>query len=77
MDMNDFLFWFIDTFFGAWSNSEWLGRVIGFSLIFFTVLVFGWNILVYLADVSASMWSLFFASLTLTWAFLHFVRPPV
>jgi hypothetical protein len=75
--MNDLLYYIIDTYFGAWSNSEWFGRVVGYFLIFFTILVFGFNLLSMCAGTSLTLWRVFFASLFLTAAFLYFVRPPV
>jgi len=71
----------IDNYCGAWSNSEYFARVVGYFLIFFTVLVFGFNLLSMWAGVSpvmvAPMWRLFWASLVVTVAFLYLVKPPI
>ncbi len=71
----------IDNFFGAWTDSEYFGRVVGYFLIFFTLLVFGFNLLSKWAGVSPvmvnPMWRLFFASLVVTVAFLYLVKPPI
>jgi hypothetical protein len=75
--MDNLLYFIIDTYFGAWTNSEWFGRVVGYTLIIFTILVFGLNVLSMCAGTSLTLWRVFFASLFLTAAFLYFVKPPV
>lgn len=79
--MRNLLYYLIDNFFGAWTDSEYFGRVVGFFLIFFTILVLGFIGLSNFAGVSpmmvAPMWRLFWASLVVTIAFLYLVKPPV
>lgn len=79
--MRNLLYYLIDNFFGAWSDSEYFARVVGYFLIFFTIIVFGFNLLSMWAGVSpimvAPMLRLFWASLVVTVAFLYLVKPPI
>ena len=47
--MLNLLRYLIDNFFGAWTDSEYFARVVGFFLIFFSIALFGFNLL--------SMWA--------------------
>jgi hypothetical protein len=79
--MLNLLRYLIDNFFGAWTDSEYFARVVGYFLIFFTIIVFGFNLLSMWAGVSpmmvAPMWRVFWASFVVTVAFLYLVEPRV